>query len=391
VKDFIRPNITRLAVYPLNSSASVDGQSTYKTYEIQGWGEQHRVKDHAVIKATGEIAFGISTHDTHNDSPNRNGVYSIELLVDSVKVFGFIANRFSFDETRFINSYIDYAHFIRHRERLIRSEKDKMNRLSLYDGNYGKGTFTIHPGKTYRAEYIVTDYHGNVSRLPFTIQGVEPLPALRDSIPEGQKVIAGQALEIKTGNYHANFTANAFYRDFQLAHRIADAGNGQLSPVLSLGEATTPVHTFFDLGIKTNPGKIPHTKLLVAYLEEGKDPAAIGGKYENGFMVARVRALGNYVVMADTTKPTIRPLNFKNGSNVSSLKQLRVEIEDDFSGIDTYRPSLNGNWILMEYDPKNKLLFYDIDERLRKGNNNFELTVRDKCGNTTIYRAEVSR
>lgn len=391
VKDYIRPSIIRLAVYPVSAGATIDGQSQYKVFEVQGWGEQHRVKDHALIKASGEIAFGISTHDTHNDTPHRNGVYAIDLHIDSIPVFSFRADRFSFDETRYINSYIDYAHFVNHKQRIIRSEVDKMNRLGLYHGPKSKGTFTVETGKTHQGEYVVTDNHGNVSRLPFSIQGVEAaeVSAKIETLKEGgQQISAGNAVQLKSETYSADFAANAFYRDIRL-HHFAKADSSKLSDVVHLGDPGIPVHSYFDLGIRPYPSPIATDKLLIAYLEEGKEPSSIGGEWKNNQLLARARALGKYVVMADTTKPVIRALNFKNGADISLLKQLRIEIKDDLSGIDSYRPTLNGQWILMEYDPKNNLLFYEVDERMQKGSNQFEIVVKDKCGNMNSYRAHL--
>jgi hypothetical protein len=391
VKDYIRPSITRLAVYPVSEDATIDGQSLYKVFEVQGWGEQHRLKDHAVIKASGEIAFGIGTHDTHNDTPNKNGVYAIDLHIDSILVFSFRADRFAFGETRYINSFIDYAHYVNHKQRIIRSEVDKMNRLGLYHGPKNKGSFTVITGKTHQGEYVVTDNHGNVSRLPFSILGVEAaeVAAKKETLKEaGQQISAGNAVKLKADTYSADFAANAFYRDLRL-HHFAKADSSKLSDVVNLGDPGIPVHSYFDLGIRPYPTPIATDKLLIAYLEEGKEPSSIGGKWKNNQLVARARALGKYVVMADSTNPTIRPLNFKNGGDISALKQLRIEIKDDLSGIDSYHPKLNGQWILMEYDPKNNLLFYEIDERMQNGSNQFEIVVKDKCGNTSSYRAEL--
>lgn len=391
VKDYIRPSITRLAVYPVSGDATIDGQSQYKVFEVQGWGEQHRVKEHAVVKASGEIAFGISTHDTHNDTPHKNGVYAIDLHIDSIPVFSFRADRFSFDETRYINSYIDYAHFVNYKQHIIRSEVDKMNRLGLYHGSKNKGTFTVITGKTHQGEYVVTDNHGNVSRLPFKVEGVETaeVSAKIETLKEvGQQITAGKAFQLKTDTYSADFAANAFYRDLRL-HHFAKADSSKLSDVVNLGNPGIPVHSFFELGIRPCLTPIATDKLLIAYLEEGKEPSSIGGEWKNNQLVARARALGKYVVMADSTNPTIRPLNFKNGGDISALKQLRIEIKDDLSGIDSYHPKLNGQWILMEYDPKNNLLFYEIDERMQNGSNQFEIVVKDKCGNTSSYRAEL--
>lgn len=388
VKDYIRPRITRFAVYPADDMAVVHGANHYRVYEVQGWGEQHRLKDNEVVSAKGEIAFGISTYDMHNDTPNRNGVYSIELLVDSLKIFGFRANRFAFAETRYINSFIDYGHFINQRNRLIRSEIDPHNRLSLYDEMIGRGTFTVKDGQTYKGVYVVTDYHGNVSRLPFTIQAEAPeeTAILQPDNPETQTLKAGKAHEIETDRYFARFRHDAFYRDEAIDHKVL-IDSTALSAEIMIGQPGIPVHSFYKIGIKAFETHIPPEKFLMAWYNDKGEAESIGGTYENGFVVARTRNLGRFVVMADTVAPEIRPLNFRDGADIGSLKQLRLAVKDDFAGIDSYLPSLNGDWLLMEHDPKNELLFYDFDERLRTGANQFELRVQDKAGNTEVYRA----
>ena len=52
---------------------------------------------------------------------------------------------------------------------------------------------------------------------------------------------------------------------------------------------------------------------------------------------------------------------------------------------------LNGRWLLMDYDAKNDLLVYDIDERLRKGNNQFRLEVTDDRNNMSVFEKVLRR
>ena len=60
-------------------------------------------------------------------------------------------------------------------------------------------------------------------------------------------------------------------------------------------------------------------------------------------------------------------------------------IKDDKSGISKYIPTLNGDWIIMDYDAKNDVLIYDFDSHAVKGTNLLKIEVTDKCGNTTVY------
>ena len=69
---------------------------------------------------------------------------------------------------------------------------------------------------------------------------------------------------------------------------------------------------------------------------------------------------------------------------------IRFTITDDFSGIDTYNLTINGKWVLAEYDAKNKLLTYTADaSHFNKGNNAMILTLTDKLNNQKVFSATV--
>ena len=80
-------------------------------YTVGGWGEEHYLFNQPQIKVSGSIAFGIGTHDLMNEIPNKNGVYSIEMWVDTTQVFGLKMDQLSFSTTRYINSLIDYSYY----------------------------------------------------------------------------------------------------------------------------------------------------------------------------------------------------------------------------------------------------------------------------------------
>jgi hypothetical protein len=60
---------------------------------------------------------------------------------------------------------------------------------------------------------------------------------------------------------------------------------------------------------------------------------------------------------------------------------------DKISGIKDYNAYINGNWVLLEYDPKNNIVFYVKDKKqlLTNKNNNIQVVISDKTGNTTEY------
>lgn len=393
IQDNIRPSITKLTVYPANFESRVNGRAKMQLYEVQGTGENHYLRDKAEIKARGAISFGLSTFDMHNGTPNKNGVYAVELFVDGVRLFHFTADRFSFDETRYINSLIDYPYLKKHHSRLIRTAKDPLNKLSMAGYGSNEGVLIVSDTALHQALFRVTDHFGNISLLPFTIRGSttdrEPNTVAGNTSDSLIRVQAGQPKEIRNNALQVSIPDDAFYRDELLIFGTKAGSSAYLSDIYTLGDNTIPVHKAITIAIKPKQSGLGK-KLMMAMIGDDNKPVYAGNTVEpDGRISARVRNLGSFAIIADSIPPTIKPLNFTNQAKIDELKQLRLEIDDRLSGIADYKPSLNGAWLLMDYDPKNKLLVYAFDERLKKGKNRFELRVTDKCGNSTVFIADL--
>jgi hypothetical protein len=65
---------------------------------------------------------------------------------------------------------------------------------------------------------------------------------------------------------------------------------------------------------------------------------------------------------------------------------IRLNISDNSSGIGTIRATINGNWVLMNYDHKRNLIWSERIDKAVPLKGNFELEVQDKAGNKSIYK-----
>jgi hypothetical protein len=109
---------------------------------------------------------------------------------------------------------------------------------------------------------------------------------------------------------------------------------------------------------------------------------------ENNILTAKTRILGSYTLFMDTIAPTIKVANFTDGKWISNNKTLKIKIEDSHSGISSYRATLNGRFILMEYNYKKDVLTYDFNDNIvTDTQNNLRLIVTDNVGNSTTFEA----
>jgi hypothetical protein len=85
--------------------------------------------------------------------------------------------------------------------------------------------------------------------------------------------------------------------------------------------------------------------------------------------------------MADSTKPAV--VSHALGRN------LRFRISDNLSGIAGWNCTVNGQWILLEYDYKSGNLWGSIPKSIAAGKHALELVVQDKTGNTNIIKRNI--
>ena len=109
-------------------------------------------------------------------------------------------------------------------------------------------------------------------------------------------------------------------------------------------------------------------------------------------LIAKVNELGTYTFVRDSLAPTVVPNNFKPEQWLSKFKFLSLKINDDFSGIKKYRGSINGEWVLFEYEPKKKMLTYNFsDKYFENVKHKLKLEVEDNVGNKKIYQTTFFR
>lgn len=388
IKDFIRPGITSLRVYPEGQGSLINGKPGPSTFETAGWGPVHRLKTTDTVQIAGNFSFGIQVYDLLNGSNNKNGISKYSIYIDSVLCFECQANTFSFSESRYINSLIDYQQYYKNGQRYMKSRIAPNNKLSMYSFPGNRGIFTAAPNVVQKIKITATDGAGNESVLRFTVKGSKV--AKLEENPKTDQLIFSYLTPNNYSNKYISISipGNCLYDSINFTYSMSKRLATTCSPVHQIHTPEIPLQEYFDVSVKVDSTfKNLGSKLLLAAIRPGKSASSAGGKYENGFVKARIRDFGQYAVMADTTDPVIKAVNISNGKSIASQATIRMRISDDFSGINTYRATLNGKWILMEYDAKNQRLEYQRDDRLITGKNDFLLIVEDGCGNSASYSA----
>lgn len=381
IKDGVKPVINGIALYPKELS-SVNGSDKAAYFNIDSKSGKFNIDDK--IKVNGTVFFGISTYDQTDDQYNKNGVYSIELFADNRLIFSILFDKYSYDETRYINSLIDYKKFYNDKIRYVRTEIDEYNILDLYGET--SGSVTLQEGQEVEMKYVVKDYYGNTSTAKFTLVGDKPLNEYSDNQYSRAyyRVDGTSEVEVNLDGFTAKIPKKAFYKyEYVLARQLDTVENIASDYAYVLGTEDIPVQKNITIRIRPAEQYAKSDKLYMVSVSEDGNFEAVGGKMVEGMVSANVKKFGTYALVLDETAPQICPKNFENNTKVIKCKRLKINIYDKESGINKYDIYLNDKWVVGAFDPKNDLLFYEVDEYLKLGNNKMEIVVTDGVGNET--------
>jgi hypothetical protein len=396
IKDRTKPVIAELAIYPVGNSSVVNNGTDTLFLPVVRKGNTYSLKNDQAINVSGKIAFGLRAYDKMDEINNKNGIYEEKLYLDSVLVFDIQMKELSFYTTRYINSLIDYNYYQKKKRRLIRTELDTNNQLSIYRTIKNNGVFNFDDTLSHQLEYMVKDAYGNSSRFMFLVKGSNP----GDVIVKSQKpskedsvvfVHFAKQAEINFNGFKMTFSANAFYRSQEVSYGKQAGSEENYADVYRIGSRFIPLQKRCSFSIKLNRTVVDslYSKLYIAKVGKGGSLNYSGGVFEDGWMTGKSRSLGEFTVAIDTIPPAIKPVNVKDGKSVTKQRYLKFIITDKPTGIKKYAGFLNGKWVLMEYNPKKATLTYNFDWLLKKGKNNFKLVVIDNRDNKTVYEANL--
>ncbi len=391
--DNIEPVIEKLLIYPANRNTVINKQNKIKKINVTGGHGNYFVPGENEIRINGLAGFGIKSFDLLNDSYNKCAAYSIELVIDSSTIFKYVMDSFSFNESRYINSHIDYATYITDKVYIERTFVLPNDKLSVYKNVINRGLFNFNEDKTYHAEIIVSDIHNNRSSLAFNIIYDSELPEISASrLDENMKVMPyNRSNKFESENIIVSIPAGALYDTMNFTYKKSPATSKMLSEYHLVHNKLTPLQKPITLSIK--PDMVPdgkESKMLIVQEVDEQKSNALNSVWTDGFLTADVSSFGKFYIGIDTVAPVISPNGLVPGVILSGKKELKLKISDDFSGIRSYEPAIDGKWALFEYDQKNNLLIYKFDEkRISKGtSHNLSLKVTDNKDNTSYFTCD---
>ncbi|OAB28807.1 Peptidase family M23 [Flavobacterium fryxellicola] len=384
LRDTKKPTVSGVYVYPLDSKTTVNRSKRPLLLNVSLQKDGTYLADKVV--ANGAIGFGISAYDSDDVSFNNNGVYKVQSFYNGKPNFGFEFNTYSFDEMRYINALIDYSKYKKMQQRVLKLFMKAPSNLSIIHADENKGVLQIAPNlaSLYRVE--VSDYFGNLKTISIPIQyDLLPTVISPEPIQSNYLVKANKDSNFSLENMSVFFPAGTFYEDFAMNFDVKN-------DTLFLHDDTVPAHSNFTISIEdTKSSEALREKTFIGRIEGNK--INYNPTYrKDGLFTTKVKILGKYALIVDTTAPKISIATPIEGKWISDQKTIQLAINDAGSGIKSYNGYLNGKWVLFEYDHKTKKLTHFFSDGIASdGGNDLKVVVVDNVGNSTTFETRFFR
>lgn len=381
IPDHIAPGIQDVTLFAIQNEGTIKGGINRRSVQAIRKSDGIWYLRENLPAVWGKIGFGIRASDRMDNTSNTYGVCQIRLFMDDREIFRQEFSRFSFADTRCVNSLIDYESWQKLRTAVMKSFVEPGNHLKIYGKNESNGYIIIKDESSHNFRYELTDRAGNMSQLKFTIQGQkQQIPVKKE---EGKLLKCWEPNFYKAADAEITFPIGSLFKD--LHFRYSQKTSSYFSDIYTLQDRFTPLNKSIEASFRI---KVDTLSSKNQYYLAKQDPYGVyvyaGGHYVNGFIVASLKDFGNYTVKADKVPPKIIPINVENATK---NRLIRINIIDNASGIKSWRGTIDGKWALFEYNFKTSQLKYKFDDKyLTKGKQHkLQLKVTDECGNQSVY------
>ncbi len=344
----------------------------------------------AIVKlAQPRIGISLHAYDLLDGANNKNGVYSIRMFDNGNLVYQYTMDEFDFGETRYLNSHIHYPTYCEHRRREHRCYREPANQLNNYKTLVNDGIVNLHDGQVHVLSFEIADIKNNITRHTIKVQYDNQF-GRAFYFPEPTPYIAdwGFPYLIEGNNFVFETDQASLYNKLYLEYDTDfDQQQNQYSAAHAIGPDCYAFHKACTVKIRPfQHDSAISNKLLIAHKNDKGRIKGLASEWEGDFLKANTKAPGTFFVTSDTKKPVIKSEIRSGKKSFTNNDKISFKVSDDLSGIKHYNAYIDGAWVLLDYDAKNRRLSHKFSSRTLKGVHDFLLIVEDACGNRANYQ-----
>jgi len=384
IADKTPPVAYQFTTYRFDTIRGVALPKEDNTYSIlaRAKGQLALAKD--TITVSSPCYLSLNLRDQMDNSKSIYGVYRCELRLNDTLIFAYSMDKFSFDETRYVNAMLDFS---KTGSKFVRLYTAPNNRLSVYRSVKNQGIISLKKNEVGKVSITMIDDAGNSSVLSFWAKGAGS--GKKNPLLKNQKV----ALYHKSNTFAANgfkavLPAGTLYENSIFEVQPLGSAYGSVSPVYHVKQPLTPPHRAVSVGVKANILEGLRSKATVVYMNKDGGKEALATAYQAPYFTATTRSWGYFFVAIDTVAPQITPVNFAPNSRLAANQtHITFKVKDNLGKLKSYAGYIDGAWVLFDYDEKNDLMTYEVDPARVKTDTQHTLTftATDGVGNKAEF------
>jgi len=380
IKDHQRPVIRSVYAYPLDSLSHINQFGKRTKLSLKRINDSLFVTD--TILAYGRIGFGIDAYDRMDFVKNHNGLYKIETAVNGLIVYEQVMKEFSFANSHFINTILDYPYFLKYRRRIQKLWVEPYNLLEIYDQLVDDGSLSVEHKKDYLVEIVLSDFENNNVKIKIPVKGYQTKILEKVRVKKTPFFIQkDQNNSIKRSPWKVVFRPKTVYENFYLKLDATSKHIQIKNPLVPLRKTYLIKYPLSLIKSKLRP------YAYIALKKTKKRDYYIYTIKKNDSLTAYTKSFGGFVIRYDSIAPYVKPLNFREKADLTDYHFLKFKTGDKKSGIKSYNGYIDGQWILLEYDYKKRTLTYNFsDKKLVGRKHQLKIIVEDQLGNTKKYQ-----
>jgi hypothetical protein len=445
IKDTIPPVLSQVAFVSLDENSRVNGM--FGRFEFSVLEKDGKYQLEVPVSLMGKIGVEVYAYDRLNGANNRNGVVKQTLLFDFKPVYKQFIDKINFATSRNILAHMNFKRLKEGGRRFNKLYVDDGNFLKYYEVGPDKGVLNIQDPLEHSIDVHLEDNYGNTRQYHLDLNNENYSSSIKNKnmfgLNEKGYDLRGNMLELMSKEgakdcfariytsgeeklvAHYNNIENSYfylwdvkkgYPDSAIvcgkkylfnfkksipsntASQYADKNITLDFPRYSLFDTLQlsyskfvnserkneyfnfehydqPFRKFASLTIKPKFDYDKEHSFLYT-LDSKSNKYFAGGTWQGDEIVLKTRDLVKYTIAIDTIPPVIKHLKSKVG-------KLKFSIKDKMSGIGSYKATLDGEWVLMNFDSKYGRLWSD-DQLDIEGE--FVLSVEDNSGNETKWK-----
>ena len=385
ISDIQAPIPSKIYLYPIDQNGYYLNQKKISIAVVK-IGVNYSIKTGKIVltsdfmEGTDRVLIGVEGTDKIGVDLSVCGLFENELIVGENSIFHSRIDTVSFDHNKLINDYCDYSEYKRNKKKIHKLIHKSSNHLDIYK-SAPLQTIRLKGNDSIPVVIKLTDAKQNRSTLNFEIVFRKELSAIvSNSKPSTLYLLPDSSYYFEEAGNAIRFKPNALFEPLKKALVIT-------KDKIQIGTAITPLNDGASVSMRPIESA-PIDKQYIYLQGEKEQKEALKTQFINGKLEAELTSLGTFKVGTDLTAPTILPHNF-SASDTSIVKSsIQWKVDDLKTSISSYNLFIDGKWNVIEYDKKNKLINY-VFEPLENGLMNFQLILKDACGNEAVWTKNI--